>query len=47
MARHQITQQRLLWVLSAGFGLVIVLLVAAFVGVTNVQSIRSSVAALV
>ena len=48
MARHQITQQRLLWVLSIGFGLVIVLLLAAaFVGVTNVQSIRSSVAALV
>lgn len=44
----EISRNRLLWVLSAGFGLVIVLLVAAaFFGVTNVPSIRSSVAALV
>jgi signal transduction histidine kinase len=48
MSARPITQKSVLSVLIAGFSLVILLLLAAaFVGVTNVRSIRQSVAALV
>jgi signal transduction histidine kinase len=48
MLPRQITHQNIFWVLIAGFSLVIVLLlVAAFVGIRNIQSIRAGAASMV
>ncbi|MFB3779299.1 MAG: ATP-binding protein [Bryobacteraceae bacterium] len=45
---RQVTTKTILWVLLAGFGLVILLLVSAgFVGITNIRSIQRSAATLV